>query len=282
MYARWARTVRRLQPDCVIFGTKNSAEFADCRWVGNESGRAGDPCWATIDLDGIRDESAHIKELNHGQLDGRAYVPAEVDVSIRPSWFYHQSEDQRVKSVETLIDIYCESVGRNGVLLLNFAPDRRGLIPATEASRVAGLRKWIDATFDDNLAKNATITASHPRRGPEYAPSNLVDGKENTYYASSDDARTDTIIFDLGMPKTFDCLMIQEVIELGHRTTGWSVDYSSNGTDWTPIPEASDKHSIGHKWIVRFKPITATHVRLRITSGRASIALHTFGIYKQP
>jgi alpha-L-fucosidase len=281
MYARWARTVRRLQPDCMNFGTKHSAEFADCRWVGNESGRAGDPCWATIDRDCIRDESDHRKELNHGQLDGHAYVPAEVDVSIRPSWFYHDSEDSKVKSVEKLIDIYCESVGRNGVLLLNFAPDRRGLIPATDAARAAGLRKWIDGTFANNLAKDARVTALHPR-GANYAPSNLVDGKEDTCYASSDDAKTDAISFDLGDAKTFDCLMIQEVIELGQRTTGWSVDYSTNGTDWTPIPEAGDKHSIGYKWIERFKPVTATQVRLHISSGNASVALHTFGIYKQP
>lgn len=281
MYTRWARTVRALQPNCIIFGTKNSADFADCRWVGNESGRAGDPCWATIDLDCIRNESDHINELNHGQLDGRAYVPPEVDVSIRPSWFYHESEDNRVKSVEELIKIYCESVGRNGVLLLNFAPDRRGLIPNTDAARAAGLRKWIDATFSKNLAAGAKVSALHSR-GPEYIPSNLVDGDAKTYYATSDEFSTDTITFDLGSAKTFDCLMLQEVIQLGHRTTGWSVDYSTNGTDWKPITEASDKHSIGYKWIVRFNPVTATHVRLRITAGKACVALHTFGIYKQP
>ena len=76
--------------------------------------------------------------------------------------------------------------------------------------------------------------------------------------------------------------MLQEVIQLGHRTTGWSVDYSSDGTNWTPIPEATDKQSIGYKWIIRFAPVTASHARLRITAGRASVALHTFGIYKQP
>ncbi|HZI33313.1 MAG TPA: alpha-L-fucosidase [Candidatus Binatia bacterium] len=280
-YARWAKIVRTNQPQCVIFGTKNSYLFADCRWVGNESGFAGDPCWSTINLSSIKNESAHINELNHGELNGTAYVPAEVDVSIRPSWFYHAEEDNRVKSVAEMVKIYCDTVGHNSVLLLNFPPDRRGLIPATDAANAAGLRRWIENTFKTNLASNATITTLHPR-GLGFSPSNLVDGRENTYYATADGFNTDTITFNLGAKKTFDCLMLQEVIQLGHRTTGWSVDYSTDGKDWTPIPEATGKQCIGYKWIERFKPVTASYIRLRITAGKATVAIHTFGIYKQP
>ena len=109
----------------------------------------------------------------------------------------------------------------------------------------------------------------------------MVDALESTYYATTDTNTTDTITFDLGKPRTFDVLMLQEVIQLGQRTTGWSVDYSTNGRDWTAIPEATGKQSIGFKWLARFKPVTATQVRLRITSGKACIAIHTFGIYKE-
>lgn len=280
-YTGWAGVIRAYQPQCVIFGTKNSYPFADCRWVGNESGFAGDPCWSTIDPVSIREESAHIKELTHGELDGTAYIPAEVDVSIRPSWFYHKEEDDRVKSVEELVKIYCESVGRNSALLLNFAPDRRGLIPETDAKNAAGMRRWIERTFKTNLARGAKITSLHPR-GAGFSPANLVDGRDDTFYASADGENTDSIAFALGSAKTFDCLMLQEVIQLGHRTTGWSVDYSNDGENWTAIPEATDKQSIGYKWIIRCAPVTASHVRLRITAGRAPAAIHTFGIYKQP
>ncbi|AIE85927.1 alpha-L-fucosidase 1 [Fimbriimonas ginsengisoli Gsoil 348] len=279
-YTRWAAIIHKAQPQCVFFGTKNSYPFADCRWVGNESGRSGDPCWSTIAPTSIRDESAHIEELNHGQLDGSAYVPAEVDVSIRPSWFYHASEDHRVKSVKELIDIYCESVGRNSVLLLNFPPDRTGLVPATDAKNAAGLHNWIRRTFAHNLLRGAKITSQHPR-GSEFSASNLVDGREETYYASADGSNSDTIEFHLPKPKTFDCLMIQEVIQLGHRTTSWSVEYSNDGSTWIPVPNATDKQTIGHKWIIRFSPLTASHLRLKL-SGRAPAAIHTFGIYKQP
>ncbi len=280
-YTRWAKIVRTNQPQCVIFGTKNSCQFADCRWVGNESGFAGDPCWATINPNSIKEESEHIEELNHGELNGSVYIPAETDVSIRPSWFYHAEEDGRVKSVEELVKIYCETVGRNSVLLLNFPPDRRGLIPDTDARNAAGLHRWIESTFKKNLAHGAKITAEHPR-GKGFEPANLVDRSEKTYYATADGFNTDTITFDLGTGKTFDCLVLQEVIQLGHRTTGWSVDYSTDGKNWIAIPEATGKQCIGHKWIERFKPVTASHVRLRITAGKASVALHTFGIYKQP
>jgi alpha-L-fucosidase len=125
-YTRWADTVRKLQPQCVVFGTKNSYPFADCRWVGNESGISGDPCWSTINPSSIRDEPVHITELNQGELNGTAYVPAEVDVSIRPSWFYHPEEDAQVKTVEALWNLYFNSVGRNSVLLLYFPPYKQG------------------------------------------------------------------------------------------------------------------------------------------------------------
>jgi alpha-L-fucosidase len=280
-FTRWAAIVRTNQPDCVIFGTKNSYRFGDCRWVGNESGFAGDPCWSTVNLTSIRDESTHINELNHGEIGGSAYVPAEVDVSIRPSWFYHAEEDGRVKNVAELVKIYCETVGHNSVLLLNFPPDRRGLIADIDAANAAGLHQWIESTFKTNLARGATITTLHPR-GAGYEPANLVAGNEHAYYATADSFNTDTITFDLGAEKTFDCLMLQEAIQLGHRTTGWSVDYSKNGKDWMAIPEATGKQCIGYKWIERFPPVTASQVRLRITAGRASVAIHSFGIYKQP
>jgi len=280
IYTKWAEIVRRLQPQCVIFGTKNSYRFADVRWNGNESGIAGDPCWSTIDSLSIRDEGAHIKELNEGQLGGNAYIPAESDVSIRPSWFYHSEEDNMVKSVEELWDIYCKSVGRNSVLLLNLPPDRRGLIHPIDSANVVNLRKAIDETFRTNFLEEAKITAKNPRGG-EYATSNMTDKSPNTYYAAKDNTMTDEIVFEMSSSRTFDCLMIQEVIELGHRITEWSVDYSGDGKKWTTIPEAKNKQSIGHKWILRFSPVTAKYVRLRVTKGKACPAIHTFGVYKQ-
>lgn len=280
VYAKWYEIVRNNQPDCVIFGTKNSYPFGDVRWMGNESGESGDPCWATTDSVCIRDEAEHYVGLNNGLLDGNAYYPAETDVSIRPSWFYHAEEDGDVKSVAKLWDIYCTSAGRNSVLLLNFPPDRRGLIHPTDSLAAATLRKGIDETFSRNLLAGSSVKATN-NRGKKYAPGYLLDNDPTTYYAGKDGENTGSITFTLPKAETFDCLMAREPIELGHRTTGWNVEYSNDGKNWTVIPETKDLKSIGNRWIVRFNPVTAKYVRLNITDGRACPALHTFGVYRQ-
>lgn len=280
LYRHWYQIVRKHQPDCVIFGTKNSYQFADVRWMGNEAGQAGDPCWSTTDSIAIRDEAAYYKALNEGVYEGNAYVPAETDVSIRPSWFYHKEEDCRVKTVKDLWDIYCTSVGHNSVLLLNLPPDRRGLLHPTDSLHVALLRKGINETFSHNLLEGSRCTTTNAR-GSQFSPQNMTDNNKATYYAGTDGNVTSDIIFKMRHTETFDCLMIQEVIELGHRTSKWSVEYSNNGKQWMSIPEATSKQTIGNKWIVRFSPVTARYVRLRIEDGRACPAIHTFGVYKQ-
>ncbi|UIR55279.1 alpha-L-fucosidase [Sphingobacterium sp. SRCM116780] len=280
VYSSWSKIVHELQPNCVIFGTKNSYRFADVRWVGNESGFAGDPCWSTIDSASIRDEAANIKYLNQGELDGDAYIPAETDVSIRPSWFYHQEEDKMVKTTKELWDIYCQSVGRNSVLLLNLPPDRRGQLSPIDSTNVVQLRQGINETFGNNLLKGAQIKSKNGRGG-QYVETTLLDNSTETFYTTKDKQTTDEITFTMSDKKEFDCLMIQEVIQLGHRTTGWEVDYSQDGKRWTTISETKGRQSIGHKWIVRFEPIEAKYIRLRITKGQATPALHSFGIYKQ-
>lgn len=280
VYRHWYKIVREKQPDCVIFGTKNSYPFADVRWMGNEAGEAGDPCWATTDSVAIRDEAQYYKGLNEGMPEGDAYIPAETDVSIRPSWFYHAEEDSRVKSVRELWDIYCTSVGRNSVLLLNFPPDRRGLIHPTDSLHAALLKQGVDETFSSNLLRGAKVKATNVR-GAKYSPEKMLDSEKTTYFAGKDGEVKADITFTLPKLIEFDCLMIEEVIELGHRTTKWSVEYTVDGKNWITIPEATDKQTIGHKWIVRLAPVKAKQVRLRIQDGKACPAIHTFGVYKQ-
>lgn len=280
LYRHWYQIIRKHQPDCVVFGTKNSYPFADVRWMGNEMGQIGDPCWSTTDSIAIRDEAAYYKELNEGVYEGDAYIPAETDVSIRPSWFYHEEEDCRVKSVKDLWDIYCTSVGHNSVLLLNLPPDRRGLLHPMDSLNVVLLRKGLDETFSLNLLAGSKCNATN-LRGKSYEPENLIDDNKDTYYAGTDGSVTSEITFKMRRSEMFDCLMIQEVIQLGHRTSKWSVEYSDDGKQWTAIPEATDKQTIGHKWIVCFSPVKARYVRLRIEEGRACPAIHTFGVYKQ-
>src|SRR6185369_5133657 len=131
--------------------------------------------------------------------------------------------DSEVKTVDKLWELYFSSVGRNSVLLLNFPPNKQGLVSPIDARRADSLHLLITGTFRTNLAAGATITTLHPR-GEKYKPSNMVDKSERTYYAGADGFTTDTLVVNLHNKKTFDVIMLQEVIELGQRTTGWSVD----------------------------------------------------------
>jgi alpha-L-fucosidase len=274
-FKQWADTIKAIQPGCFIFGAKKASPYVDGRWIGNEDGVAGDPCWATIDRSVIDAENLTI--LPAGQENGAAFVPAECDVSIRPGWYFHAAENTKVKTVATLWNtIYFGSVGLNCVMLLNLPPDTRGRIHATDSTRLDSLGGWIRGTFARNLAAGATITAQHPR-GDLFIAANMVDTSENTWYAASDNTATDTLLFALAAETTFDCAMIQERIELGHRITRWSIDAYYNGK-WNGI--AANRQSIGYKRLIRFEPVTASQVRLRITEGKGCPAIHTFGLYR--
>ncbi len=276
-YRKWTDTLHKYMPECVVWTTKRSYKNGDVRWVGNEGGTAGDPCWSTINGIDVLNENTPV--MNRGDVNGDMYLPAETNVSIRPGWFYHANEQP--KSVAQLWDLYFTSVARNTVWLLNFPPDQRGLIPAADSASAAELGARIYGTFRTNLLVGATATALHCR-GAGFEPANMLDDCEGTYFASADENKTDTVVFAVSSPITFDCIMLQEVIQLGHRTLNWSVDYSTNGASWTTIQAANNKQCIGYKRLVKWSPaVTAAQVRLRITNGRACPAIHTFGVYKQ-
>ncbi len=273
-WERWEKTIHSLQPNCAIWGTKTAYKQAEIRWIGNEAGSAGDPCWSTIDRSMIQIEDG--RSLNNGQVNGSAFVPGETNTSIRPGWFYHPSENGMVKSVDTLGELYFNSVGRNSVMLLNIPPDSSGLMYSTDVNNVLGMHNKIEKIFSTNLAEDSVVTASDTR-DPEFSPQNLVDNKEDTVYASSDGVTNPTIEFKLNGNKTFDTVAVQEVIKLGERVTSWALDAYYNN-QWNTLVT---KQTIGYKWIERFKPVTASAVRLRITGAKACPVLHSFGIYSR-
>jgi alpha-L-fucosidase len=150
-WPRYWSLVRRLQPDAVIF----SDAGPDVRWIGNEIGVAGDPNWSMVDPDVVPYPGATgddvIDMLQHGDRDGTVWRPGETDVSIRPGWFYHAAEDDRVRSADNLVELYFSSVGRNSKLLLNVPPTRDGLLHATDVARLGGMRELLDVTFAEDL-----------------------------------------------------------------------------------------------------------------------------------
>jgi alpha-L-fucosidase len=152
-YYNWPTTlkmVREMEPDVIFFSDAGPG----VRWVGNEKGIAGETNWNTITPDTLYAGKAGIEELlQTGHENGTEWIPAEVDVSIRPGWFFHIKEDTLVKSAEKLFDIYLSSVGRGSTLLLNVPPDNRGLVHENDVKSLQAWREMLDREFNTNLAK---------------------------------------------------------------------------------------------------------------------------------
>ncbi|MBI5771292.1 MAG: alpha-L-fucosidase [Verrucomicrobia bacterium] len=265
-YYDWPNTwkiVRELQPLAVMF----SDAGPDVRWVGNERGIAGDPCWATIDAAGYFPGKADSKILNSGTRGGAMWLPAEVDVSIRPGWFYHEKEDARVKTVSHLLQIYFESVGRGATLNLNLPPDRRGQIPAGNVATLREFGRVLRETFARNLAAGATATATNTRgRDATFAPANVLPKSPSSpplYWSTDDTALTPTLTLDLARPTTFDVVRLREHIAVGQRVDTFTIEIWERES-WRQIAAGT---AIGGQRLVRlFSPVTTTKVRVRFSA----------------
>ena len=277
-YYDWENTwklVRELQPDACMF----SDIGPDARWVGNESGVAGDPCWATFSPEQYAIGGTPGEILNRGIRAGSRWLPAEVDVSIRPGWFYHAAEDRAVKSVDRLIKLYFESAGRGCNLILNVPPDRRGQIHENDARALRECRERLDALFKDDLARGAKASATGTRGDDSrFAPGNVADGNPETYWAGDDHARTPELILDLLGPSTFDVVRLREYLPLGQRVERFAVD-SWNGQGWDEIAAGT---SIGHQRILSTRPVTTSRVRLRIVQAPACPAISELSLFASP
>ncbi len=279
-YYDWPNTwriVRELQPMASMF----SDAGPDFRWVGNERGIAGDPCWATLDLSRPgRFPGGTSEGLTSGERHGNAWIPAECDVSIRPGWFYHASEDSKVKSPAQLLDIYYRSVGLGACLNLNLPPDRRGRIHDNDIAALREFRRILNQTFSRNLARNARVAASNTRGDDlAFAPAHLVDADRRSYWTTDDAVTSAEVTLDLAQPATFDVVDLREHLPLGQRIDAFALDRWSDGA-WTPIATGT---SIGNRRLVRLpEPVTTDRVRLRITQAAATPALSEFGLHLQP
>ena len=278
-YYDWPNTwnlVRALQPDVCLF----SDAGPDVRWVGNEQGIAGDPLWDTLNRADFAPGRADVARLNRGDRPGSDWVPAECDVSIRPGWFYHASEDAKVKSAATLVDLYYSSVGRGGSLLLNLAPDRRGRIPEPDVNSLREFRRILDATFARDYAQGARVSASNTRGNGErrFSPRNVIDGKRDTYWTTDDEIKTPELIIDLGRPQTFNVVRLREYLPLGQRIEAFALDIWQDN-EWQEYARGT---SIGNCKLVRGKPATTKKVRLRITQAPVCPAISEVALFAEP
>lgn len=244
---------------------------ADIRWVGNEDGIAGDPCWPTMP------NHPYVQaEGNSGVRGGALWWPAETNTSIRPGWFYHSDEDSKVRSPENLVRYFDTSVARGTNMHLNLPPDRRGRIPDQDAKILKSFGDAIRASFATDLTTGAVAHASS-ERGPAFAATKVIDGNRETYWTTPDDVTTASLVLDLPPGRPFDLIRIREYLPLGIRVTKFAVDAEVGGT-WQQL---AVHECISAQRIIRLsKPITARRVQLRIIEGTACPAISEVSLFR--
>lgn len=289
-YYDWPNTwalIRKLQPGTVMF----SDAGPDLRWCGNEHGHCPDPCWATYTPQSrVEGKPAMIgftkyQEGGPGHRDGKFWIPSEVDVSIRPGWFWHESQNLNVRSPQNLMNIYVGSVGKGAHFNLNVPPDARGLIHENDVASLRQLGEHLRETFDENLAADAKPVASNVRGNEAaYGPQKLLDDDPWSAWVTDDVVNTPQVVLQLSGEKTFNMIRLREDIRLGQRIDGAAVDVWDAAADggtgaWKEVAKAQ---SIGSCRLWRVPKTTTTQVRIRVTEAAACPALSDFGLFLEP
>lgn len=272
-YPRIYEMLDSIQPQAIIFSDGGPG----CRWVGNEKGFAGATNWSFLRKGEVHPGYDKNYELQYGHPDGNQWVPAECDVSIRPGWFYHPEEDDRVKSPDRLVDLYYRSVGHNATLLLNFPVDRRGLIHPVDSANAVRFHEMIQQQLKTNLVAGMTPKVSN-ERGGDFVASALTDDNFDTYWATEDGVTTADIEFSFDTPTRMNRMMLQEYIPLGQRVKAFVVEYLDKDT-WLPVKLNEETTTIGYKRLLRFETVETKGIRIRITDARGPLCLSSVGVY---
>lgn len=274
-YYDWPNTikmVRELQPQAVIF----SDAGPDIRWVGNEKGYANETTWSPLYRDSVYAGMPDFQRFAAGQEQGTHWVPTETDVSIRPGWYYHPEQDNQVKSLSKLVDIYYNSVGLNSSLLLNLPVDTRGLVHENEVKNLNELAAYIKATFTKNLALSQPIRKSSTADG--YAEGYLIDNNPDTFWVATADDEKPSITLLLNTAQEANTFMIQEYLPLGQRIKSFTFEVLVNGV-WEKVYEGS---TIGNKRLIRFETQALDGVRFTVTDSKAQAVFSNMGLFKAP
>lgn len=273
-YPRIYQILDSLQPQAVVFSDGGPG----CRWVGNEKGFAGETNWAFIPKNTVYPGYPNYPELQFGYPDGDQWTAAECDVSIRPGWFYHPEEDDKVKSAEQLADLYYRSVGHNATLLLNFPVDRNGLINPIDSANAVNFHKLIQRELGNNLVAGMKPKVSN-ERGGQFAAQALTDGSWDTYWATGDGVTSADITFTFKKARKMNRIMLQEYIPLGQRVKKFAVEWLDKNGTWKAVEQGEETTTIGYKRLLRFLTVETNGLRVRILDSRGPICMNNIGVY---
>ncbi len=280
-YAAWYDLIRKLQPNAIIFG-----KGPDARWVGNENGVGRQTEWSVVPLpqppDTFTWPDMTGRDLgSRGRLTPGSYLwwfPAEVNAPILNGWFW--SATKRPRSASQLIDIFYQSVGRNGNMILNLSPDTRGLIPDNQLASLSQMAQVVNDTFATNLATGAKLTADSST--PANDASRALDGNLDTWWEAAPGQTNGTVTLTLPSAVTFDVVSLQEAVDhRSQRIESFAID-TRNGAEWSAAATADQETTVGHRRLIRLtSPVNTSQVRIRITGSRLEPTLAEIGLFKQ-
>ena len=292
-YYDWDRyyvTIRRLQPNACIHVCG-----PDIRWCGNEAGDTRESEWSvvhrrTADTEKVASASQQADHTDFRQRTIRAqdrdlgsrimlrdetdliWYPAEVNTSIRPGWFWHESENEQVRPLEKLIDIYEKSVGGNATFLLNIPPTSAGLFHENDVARLREIGEYLHHSYGVNLLDSATVTASAAAPGHDI---DCVRHADEAYYLPAAEDGMAEILLRWDTPQTIRRVVLMEQLLCSQRVERFAIDAEVNGA-WQQVAEGT---VIGHKRIVVLEGVTAAALRIRMLDARVAPTLRFIGVY---
>ncbi len=242
--------VNKYQPNCLFY---HNIDRADFRWGGSETGTVEYPCWSTFPVPcshhkRIESSIDQLELLKHGDKNGKYWVPAMADTPLRGAngrheWFWEPDDENNIYPLNTLMDKYEKSVGRNATLILGLTPDPTGLIPAGDAQRLKEMGDEINRRFSSPIAR--------------------ISGQKKS------------LTLKLGKEQSVNYCIIQENIKNGERIRQYQIEAKVNGK-WQTVCKGE---SVGHKRIEKFEPVEATALRLTVSESVALPDIINFSAY---
>jgi alpha-L-fucosidase len=268
---RFEKTLRLIAPNTMVF----SDIGPDIRWVGNENGAAGTTNWNLLDTMGFsRGLGAPPNDtLNQGNINGRNWIPAECDVSIRPGWFYHIKEDSLVKSPEALFSIYLKSVGRGANLILNVPPDTRGLISTFDSAALVGFAKLRSESFENLLLKKEEVTVTLNKKNN----TELTDGR-NEVVRFGEKYKDQHLEILFKKEVTVNCVLLKEALQWGQRVKSYKIELYNNDSLIYTISSTT----IGHQRLITFPSRNCNRIQIQILDAKSDPILDGLAIFHIP